>query len=512
MNIPHSPARYRNRSGGGRAGRGPDAPLAGRGKNSGQPIEGQPVTNRNTRVFCCGGPSPGAALHPKMTFVFAYPRFLNLPWWSRRVYYAIYRLTECHHDWRTMNESTQTRMELARTSALPPGRERGHFFFARLAWHWWWAWLLFTTKKKWLVPCLAIGVSLLVGTFDYFTLHPIAFSIFYLPAIMVVTWSCGRSAGYGLSALCALLWLIADAAPIASFFDSTTGIMLWNAFVRLVIFFLVTYLLANVRTRQSNLQHQVKEQTDKLMTEVFRREGAERELPEVVRFEQQRLAQALHDGLGADLAGLGMHAKLLAQSLCRTGSPGAREAGELDSRLGDAAVQLRNMARALFKGIDGEERICSQLSALVEQSRSLFHVECRATLPPCMPELGRNCCQDCWKVVHSSVPAGERRGSPSQLRHHLYCIAQESIRNAVMHGQASRVDVQFALKDTHLLLEISDNGRGFSGGGATSGIGLRSMELRAAALGGMLEIDSKPNGGCAVRCRIPYHLQGQSST
>jgi len=55
-----------------------------------------------------------------------------------------------------------------------------------------------------------------------------------------------------------------------------------------------------------------------------------------------------------------------------------------------------------------------------------------------------------------------------------------------------------------LHLIVADDGKGItpSPNGAP-GMGLRSMQYRARALGGELKIDSKPGEGTIVSCEIP---------
>jgi len=96
---------------------------------------------------------------------------------------------------------------------------------------------------------------------------------------------------------------------------------------------------------------------------------------------------------------------------------------------------------------------------------------------------------------------------PAKVEEQLYRLTQEALGNVVKHAQASCVRVRFQL--THpgagqLLLEISDDGIGFDPSAARPGhMGLRTMAERAAALGGTLEVSSRPGSGTAVRVTVP---------
>ena len=92
-------------------------------------------------------------------------------------------------------------------------------------------------------------------------------------------------------------------------------------------------------------------------------------------------------------------------------------------------------------------------------------------------------------------------------------IAQEALANAVRHsgGHAVVVRCKALFSPPALLLEVHDNGRGlpFPGGAdwaashRAHGHGLGGMRLRAARLGGTLQLDSLPGEGTCVRLEVP---------
>jgi PAS domain S-box-containing protein len=94
---------------------------------------------------------------------------------------------------------------------------------------------------------LAIGMAgaLGIAIVDLLTGPEIAFSIFYLLPVALITWTAGRSAGFAIAATCAILWLIADYLAGASY--SHPLIPLWNACVRLGMFTAIAAALAALR-------------------------------------------------------------------------------------------------------------------------------------------------------------------------------------------------------------------------------------------------------------------------
>jgi two-component system sensor histidine kinase UhpB len=90
----------------------------------------------------------------------------------------------------------------------------------------------------------------------------------------------------------------------------------------------------------------------------------------------------------------------------------------------------------------------------------------------------------------------------------VYRIAQEALANAVRHANASRVVVTLAARDGILHLEVADDGRGFDPAARPAvALGLASMEERALALGGRLEIRSAPGAGTTVTLACPLDLR-----
>jgi signal transduction histidine kinase len=88
----------------------------------------------------------------------------------------------------------------------------------------------------------------------------------------------------------------------------------------------------------------------------------------------------------------------------------------------------------------------------------------------------------------------------------VFRIAQEALQNAVRHAGAEHIEVRLGRRDGRLALTVADDGRGFdTDAGAVRGrrLGLTSMEERAAALGGALEIASRPGGGTRVQLEVP---------
>ena len=86
----------------------------------------------------------------------------------------------------------------------------------------------------------------------------------------------------------------------------------------------------------------------------------------------------------------------------------------------------------------------------------------------------------------------------------VYRIAQEALTNVVKHARSSNAAIEVWETDRMLEMRVEDYGAGFVTNGARPrGLGLTSMAERARSAGGMLSVESYPEGGTRVHLRLP---------
>ena len=81
----------------------------------------------------------------------------------------------------------------------------------------------------------------------------------------------------------------------------------------------------------------------------------------------------------------------------------------------------------------------------------------------------------------------------------LYRIIQESINNAIRHGNADIIDISITSINDKYKISIKDNGKGFRVDNNERGLGLRNMEARTKSMGALLSIESKPEEGSNIK-------------
>ena len=86
-----------------------------------------------------------------------------------------------------------------------------------------------------------------------------------------------------------------------------------------------------------------------------------------------------------------------------------------------------------------------------------------------------------------------------------FLIIQEALANAAKHAAATHLRINVATEGDLLVLDVEDNGMGFEMAATEQrlGHGLVNMKMRAHAVGGRLEVDSKQGRGTHVVAYLP---------
>ena len=96
-----------------------------------------------------------------------------------------------------------------------------------------------------------LAFILAVGMVDFLTGYELAFSLFYLIPISLVTWFAGRRLGVMAAIASALTWYVADVVSGRPY--SHPAVQFWNTGIRTSYFFIVMTLLAALR---KTLEHE----------------------------------------------------------------------------------------------------------------------------------------------------------------------------------------------------------------------------------------------------------------
>lgn len=100
----------------------------------------------------------------------------------------------------------------------------------------------------------------------------------------------------------------------------------------------------------------------------------------------------------------------------------------------------------------------------------------------------------------------DEKAAGNDIKLMLYRIVQEQVNNIVKHAGASAATIMLYTGTNHIVMTITDNGKGFDQGQLHEGIGLRNMRNRAAVYDGLVSITSEPAKGCRVEVKIPHSV------
>jgi len=221
--------------------------------------------------------------------------------------------------------------------------------------------------------------------------------------------------------------------------------------------------------------------------DVRERRKLEQEILNISEQERQRIGRDMHDDLGQMLTGTALIAQNLATKLKSKGIEDAPKVQKITNMIREADEHARALARGLVPVNVESNGLDIALQELARKSTDLYDVEVQYSRCHC-------------KLFDDNSSAV-----------HLYRIAQEAINNAIKHSEATRINVELAPHDDHILLTVSDNGVGLQvQNEKNNGMGLRIMKFRAQMIGGSLEMKSESGKGTEIICKVPQNHAGKA--
>jgi signal transduction histidine kinase len=101
---------------------------------------------------------------------------------------------------------------------------------------------------------------------------------------------------------------------------------------------------------------------------------------------------------------------------------------------------------------------------------------------------------------------GDPAGLPAAVDVSVYRIVQEALTNVLKHAGPASADVRIGCVKDAVTIEVTDNGTGVPASQAPAGgHGLAGMRERVAVFDGELCTGPRPDGGFAVRVRLPIN-------
>ena len=215
----------------------------------------------------------------------------------------------------------------------------------------------------------------------------------------------------------------------------------------------------------------------------MRRDLEEVERERSIDRERSRIAQDIHDDIGATLTRITM--------LSQSAAEGVQASVTQSVALENIHSTARELTRSLDEIVwavdprhDTLDSLVNYMGKFAQDFLSAAGVRCRLDLPMQLPS---------WPLV-------------AQTRHHLFLAFKETLNNAIKHADATEVKISLTLKTDAFVVTVKDNGKGFSPNlepsvrpdRISSGHGLANLQRRLATIGGQCEILANDGEGTSV--------------
>ncbi len=194
-------------------------------------------------------------------------------------------------------------------------------------------------------------------------------------------------------------------------------------------------------------------------------------------YDEQRMAVALHDNVGAGLA----HALVALQKAIDHAPP-------------ELAAELRTVQHDAQNSLVEVRRITRRLRPELLEDRGL-----QSALGFLVSDLAR---RHPSTVVDRHLE-GPFLGIDDDAELTVYRVAEEALGNAARHARARHISLSLHREDDRVVLRVDDDGTGVAGRAERTGI--LGMRERAALVGGRLSVDPREGGGTVVRLDVPAH-------
>lgn len=308
---------------------------------------------------------------------------------------------------------------------------------------------------------------------------------YLLPLILAVSWL-GLGWGVLVALLAAFSRIVGDLAttyynPDYYFAAADLSRVVSNRISSLIVNLVVVLVIHELILLSRQLEKRVQDRTAALREALAGRERIQNALFEAEARERSAVGRDLHDGLGQHLTATAMAARILARRLHDRDDPLVVDARRVESLVTEGIDQTRRLARGLLLESIAPTELVGELRELVRHAAAGTTVTCNLS------------CQ------------GDPTRLDSPRASHLYYIAREAFHNAQRHAAATRIDLHLTIQDHVADLVVADDGAGIDLSVPNlPGMGLSIMRNRAELIGGRFEIETAPQRGTRITCRVPF--------
>jgi signal transduction histidine kinase len=190
---------------------------------------------------------------------------------------------------------------------------------------------------------------------------------------------------------------------------------------------------------------------------------------------RRKIERDLHDGAQQHLVAMAVKVGLARQLISDDAETVEKLLAELREDTQATLSELRELAHGIYPPLLRDRGLAEALRAACNRSTLPVALECDS----------------------------EHRFDP-EIEAAIYFCCIEALQNAGKHaGEGANVVVRVTQEDDVVQFEVADDGAGFDPSEERAGVGFVNMNDRLGAIGGGVEVDSRPGAGTRVTGRVP---------
>lgn len=188
----------------------------------------------------------------------------------------------------------------------------------------------------------------------------------------------------------------------------------------------------------------------------------------------KQLERNIHDGAQQQLVALAVKLRVVEGLAEREPARTKAMLAELRAEATSALENLRDLARGIYPPLLADKGLPTALEAQARKA----------------------------PLQVSVAPDGVGR-YPQEVEAAVYFCCLEALQNVAKYARASHAEIRLSTSGGEVAFVVADDGEGFDPNAVPHGSGLQGMADRLEAVGGTLEIRSRPGSGTTVTGRVP---------
>ncbi|MBU3662964.1 MAG: hypothetical protein FGM41_07175 [Bacteroidetes bacterium] len=194
--------------------------------------------------------------------------------------------------------------------------------------------------------------------------------------------------------------------------------------------------------------------------------------------ERKRIAKELHDGLGAQLSAIKLHAQSEDYENVLLMNKTKNHHQNLIKQIDEACLEVRSISHDLLPPGLINSGIIESINRFVHQLKENSDID--------------------LKFIHQI----NKEAFTKDLEVQIFRIIQELLNNIIKHANAQSAAIQIIQNNSRLLIIAEDDGTGFDLEENHKGLGINNIKNRIASLNGSIVFDTQKNNGTTVIIEI----------